>query len=199
MSASSTPIFLFFFLMIRRPPRSTLFPYTTLFRSPPKSSTSSWPRCCGIRSSSSGPTAMPSAPHMRLSADALNRFGEALGRELAAPAVIGLSGELGTGKTTFVQAICRGLGARGLATSPTYALVHQYRTPDDRLVYHVDCYRLRSPAEARDLAFDDMVRDAALVLIEWPERAGPWLPPLDRHFRLSHGEQPDMRELEEIR
>jgi len=142
---------------------------------------------------------MPYAPPMRLSADALNRFGETLGRELAAPAVIGLSGELGTGKTTFVQAICRGLGARGLATSPSYALVHQYRTPDDRLVYHVDCYRLRSPAEARDLAFDDMVRDGAVVLIEWPERAGAWTPRLDRHFRLSYGDEADTRELEEVR
>ncbi len=141
---------------------------------------------------------------MRLSADALNRFGEALGRELAAPVVVGLSGELGTGKTTFVQAICRGLGARGLATSPTYALVHQYRTPEDRVVYHVDCYRLRSPAEAQDLGFDDMgfddmVRDGAIVLVEWPERAGPWTPPLDRHFRLSYGADADTRELEEIR
>src|SRR5881392_4349614 len=139
-------------------------------RPPPKSSTSSWPPCCGIRSSSSGPTATPYA--MRLSADALNRFGETLGGELAAPAVIGLSGELGTGKTTFVQAICRGLGARGLATSPTYALVHQYRTPEGRVVYHVDCYRLRSPAEAQDLGFDDMVRDEAIVLRSEERRVG---------------------------
>lgn len=136
---------------------------------------------------------------MRLSADALNRFGEALGRELAPPAVIGLSGELGTGKTTFVQAICRGLGAGGLATSPTYALVHEYHTSDARPVYHVDCYRLRSPAEAQDLGFDDMVRDGAIVLIEWPERAGPWVPPLDRHFRLSYGGDPETRDLEELR
>src|SRR5439155_11977591 len=168
-------------------------------RPPPRSSTSSWPRCCGIISSSSGRTATPYDPPMRLSADALNRFGEALGRELGAPAVIGLSGELGTGKTTFVQAICRGVGARGLATSPTYALVHQYRTPQGRLVYHVDCYRLRSPAEAQDLGFDDMVRDEPIVLIEWPERAGAWVPRLDRHFRLSYGDEADTRELEEIR
>jgi len=141
--------------------------------------------------------ATPSAPPMRLSADALNRFGEALGRELAAPAVVGLSGELGTGKTTFVQAICRGLGARGLATSPTYALVHQYRTPEGRVVYHVDCYRLRSPAEAQDLGFDDMVRDGAIVLIEWPERAGPWLPPLQRHFKLAYDADPEVRVVEE--
>src|SRR5204863_279058 len=57
----------------------------------------------------------------------------------------------------------------------------------------------RPPAEAQDLGFDDMVRDGAIVLIEWPERAGPWTPPLDRHFQLSYGEQPDIRELEEIR
>ena len=135
---------------------------------------------------------------MRLRADELNRFGEELGRGLAAPAVIGLSGELGTGKTTLVQAICRGLGAQAPATSPTYALVHHYHAPGGS-VYHVDGYRLRSPDEARDLGFEDMVRERAIVLVEWPERAGTWLPPLDRHFRLSYGEQPDMRELEELR
>src|SRR5712664_2338439 len=139
-------------------------------RPPPKSSTSSSPRCCGIRSSSCGPTAMPSALPMRLSADALNRFGEAL---------------------------CRELGARGPATSPTYALVHQHPTPDSRLVYHVDCYRLRSPAEAQDLGFEDMVRDRAIVLIEWPERAGPWLPPLQRHFKLAYDADPELRVVEE--
>jgi len=133
---------------------------------------------------------------MRLSASELSRFGEALGAGLAAPAVIGLSGEMGTGKTTLVQAICRGLGARALATSPTYALVHHYEagaTP----VYHVDCYRLRHPDEARDLGFDDMVRERAIVLIEWPERAGSWAPPLDRHFRLAHDADPTIRVVEE--
>lgn len=134
---------------------------------------------------------------MRLTADALSRFGEALGRSLSAPAVIGLSGELGTGKTTLVQAICRGLDARVLATSPTYALVHHYETPDGRPVYHVDCYRLRSSEEARDLAFDDMVREPAIVLIEWPERAGSWAPPLDRHFRLAHEADPLVRVVDE--
>ena len=135
---------------------------------------------------------------MRLREDELSRFGEELGRTLSAPATIGLSGELGTGKTTLVQAICRGLGARALATSPTYALVHHYEA-GGRPVYHVDCYRLRSPDEARDLGFDDMARERAVVLIEWPERAGAWAPPLDRHFRLRYGDQPDVRELEELR
>jgi len=133
----------------------------------------------------------------RLRADELSRFGEELGRGLSAPAVIGLSGELGTGKTTLVQAMCRGLGAAAPATSPTYALVHQYDA-NGRPVYHVDCYRLRSPDEARDLGFDDMIREGAIVLIEWPERAGPWAPPLDRHFRLAHDDaDPALRLLEE--
>lgn len=136
------------------------------------------------------------APAVRLTADALNRFGEALGRALVAPAVLGLSGELGTGKTTLVQAICRGLGAQAPATSPTYALVHQYAA-GGRPVYHVDCYRLRTPAEARDLGFDDMLREGAIVLIEWPERAGEWAPALDRHFRLSYDADPAVRVIEE--
>lgn len=135
---------------------------------------------------------------MRLSADQLQRFGEDLGRELRAPAVIGLSGELGTGKTTLVQAICRGLGARILATSPTYALVHHYDASGGRAVYHVDCYRLRSPAEAQDLGFDDMVREGAILLIEWPERAGPWAPPLERHLRLSYSDEPNARDIAEV-
>src|SRR2546421_6004536 len=74
-----------------------------------------------------------------------------------------------------------------------------FELADGGRVYHVDCYRLKAPDEARDLAFDDMVREGAIVLIEWPERAGPWAPPLDRQFRLSYGEQPDIREMEEIR
>ena len=133
---------------------------------------------------------------MRLSANELNRFGEALGADLRAPTVVGLSGELGTGKTTLVQAICRGLGAKARATSPTYALVHHYDTGQTP-VYHVDCYRLRHPDEARDLGFDDMVRERAIVLIEWPERAGAWAPPLDRHFRLSYDLDPARRIVEE--
>jgi len=135
---------------------------------------------------------------VRLSADALSQLGEALGAQLRAPAVIGLSGALGTGKTTLVQAICRGLGARVLATSPTYALVHEYETAHGVRVFHVDCYRLRAPDEARDLGFEDMARDNAVVLIEWPERAGAWAPALDRHFRLSYADEPDLRVVEEV-
>lgn len=134
---------------------------------------------------------------MRLSAEELSRFGEGVGAQLTAPTVIGLSGEMGAGKTTLVQAICRGLGARALATSPTYALVHHYEAASTP-VYHVDCYRLKHPDEARDLGFDDMIRENAIVLIEWPERAGSWTPRLDRHFTLAHDPDPSIRVVEEV-
>ena len=129
---------------------------------------------------------------MRLNAADLSRFGEELGRGLRAPAVLGFSGDLGTGKTTLIQAICRGLGARAPATSPTYALVHHYDAPRGS-VYHVDCYRLRQADDARDLGFDDMTREGAVVLIEWPERAGAWAPPLDRHLTLAYDPDPAYR------
>jgi tRNA threonylcarbamoyladenosine biosynthesis protein TsaE len=135
---------------------------------------------------------------VRLSADELNRFGEALGAALSAPAVIGLSGDLGSGKTTLAQAICRGLGATAPVTSPTYALVHRHETPAGTPVYHVDCYRLADPAQAVDLGFDDMVREGAIVLIEWPERAAGWLPPIDRLFHLGYDQDPDTRTVEEV-
>src|SRR3989442_892724 len=135
---------------------------------------------------------------MRLAADALNRCGEGVGGGLAGSAVVGLWGELGSGKTTFGQAICGGLGAQARATSPPYALVHHYEARGVP-VYHVDCYRLKTADEARDLGFEDMIRERAIVLVEWPERAGAWVPLLTRHFKLSYGDRPDVRELDEIR
>jgi tRNA threonylcarbamoyladenosine biosynthesis protein TsaE len=128
--------------------------------------------------------------------DELNKFGEQLGCALRAPAIFGFSGDLGAGKTTLVQAICRGLGAAVPATSPTYALVHHYDSPAGP-VYHVDCYRLRSSQEARDLGLDEILSQRAILLIEWPEKAGHMMPPLDRYFHLTHDTDPDFRVLED--
>jgi tRNA threonylcarbamoyladenosine biosynthesis protein TsaE len=133
---------------------------------------------------------------VRLHVDELNQFGERLGRDLRAPAIIGFSGDLGSGKTTLIQAICRGLGAAVPATSPTYALVHRYESPAGT-VFHVDCYRLRSSQEARDLGLEDVLTQRAILLVEWPEKAGHMMPPLDRYFILAHDTDPDYRTLEE--
>lgn len=111
-------------------------------------------------------------------------------------AVVWLSGELGTGKTTVVQAIARAAGAAP-ARSPTFALVHEYPSPAGCLI-HVDCYRLRRPAEALDLDFPDLARRARLLLIEWPERAGPHAPVADLHLRFAHGRVPEVRVVERV-
>jgi tRNA threonylcarbamoyladenosine biosynthesis protein TsaE len=115
----------------------------------------------------------------------LEAEGETLGRTLPVGAVVTLEGQLGAGKTTFVQAIARGLGVGVGATSPTYALLHRYRGRRGP-VFHLDCYRLRSPEEAADLDWEGLLRDGDAVLIEWPERAGAWVPEPTRRFRLHH-------------
>ena len=117
-----------------------------------------------------------------------------LGQVLAPGEVVWLSGELGAGKTTFVRHLVRGLGVLHPATSPTYALVHRYAAPQGP-VYHVDCYRLRTPDEAHDLDWETLGTGRAL-LIEWPERAGAWAPRPTRSIALGHTPNPDVRRLE---
>ena len=130
-----------------------------------------------------------------LSQTELEAEGETLGRSLPPRALLAFEGELGAGKTTFIKAIARGLGVAGAASSPTYALVHRYhgrRGP----VFHLDCFRLRSPEEAADLDWEGLLADGDAILVEWPERAGEWLPAPTRRFRLHHLADPDRRGLE---
>jgi tRNA threonylcarbamoyladenosine biosynthesis protein TsaE len=125
----------------------------------------------------------------------LEAEGEMLGRSLPPGALLTFEGDLGAGKTTFIKAIARGLGVTGTATSPTYALVHRYpgrRGP----VVHLDCFRLRSPEEAADLDGEGLLEDGDAIMVEWPERAGEWLPVPTRRFRLRHLADPDRRGLE---
>lgn len=98
-----------------------------------------------------------------------------MGRALQAPAMIALRGDLGSGKTTLAQAICRGLGVTDDVTSPTFALVHEYAGAAVP-VYHLDLYRLEGPRDLANLGFDDLVSRKGIVLVEWPDRAGDLLP-----------------------
>ncbi len=110
--------------------------------------------------------------------------------------VVWLSGDLGAGKTTLVQALARAAGAES-ARSPSFALVHQYAAPEGMLV-HVDCYRLKRPEEAMDLDLAALASQARLMMIEWPERAGPFAPAPDLHLRLAHTAGPDRRSVERV-
>ena len=125
------------------------------------------------------PAALP------LAKEGLDAWGERFGRDARAPMVVALSGELGAGKTTLVQAICRGAGVRETVTSPTYALVHEYAARDFP-VYHLDLYRLDRPDDLTNIGWDEIVSARALVLVEWPERAGGRLPAEARRIVLEH-------------
>jgi tRNA threonylcarbamoyladenosine biosynthesis protein TsaE len=127
----------------------------------------------------------------------LEAWGQALGERLRAPAIVAVSGDLGTGKTTLVKAICRGYGVRGSVTSPTYSLVHQYDSARGT-VYHVDLYRLRDEAELTNLGWDDIINSGVLILVEWPERAGDRMPKDVVNIRLAHDPQADSRRIIDV-
>ena len=130
-----------------------------------------------------------------LTRDELVAWGTRFGRELASPAVVALAGELGAGKTTLARAICAAYGVLDPVTSPTFALVHQYRGAP-AMVFHLDLYRINSPGELANLGWDELLDSNAVVLVEWPERAGGTLPPSTTWIGLSHVPgAPDARRL----
>ena len=117
------------------------------------------------------------------SSDETEELAARLARELVAGDVVAVSGELGSGKTTFVRGACRALGVTAPVTSPTYTIGHRYEGDPD--VSHLDLYRFTgvSAAEWGDLEpyFDD-----AIVFVEWPEAGEAGLPPLRATVRLEH-------------
>ena len=129
----------------------------------------------------------PLAPrgHLALTEPELVAWGERFGHVAQPPLLVAISGELGAGKTTLVRAICRGYGARDEVTSPTYALVHQYESPRSP-VYHLDLYRLDDERDLVNIGWDDIIDSEALVLVEWPERAGAQIPRRSVHLELEH-------------
>jgi len=100
--------------------------------------------------------------------------GECLGRTLGPGAVVAVEGELGCGKTCFIQGVVRGLDVPTRATSPTFVLINHYR---GRLpVYHVDAYRTATLTELTDLGLQELFDGEAVTLIEWAEKTRPLLP-----------------------
>jgi tRNA threonylcarbamoyladenosine biosynthesis protein TsaE len=109
------------------------------------------------------------------SPDQTRRIGMRLGGALQAGDVICLQGDLGAGKTTFVQGIAEGWGSVDSVSSPTFIIVNQYRDVRERQLFHMDAYRLDSTPEAEELDLDAMISRGPL-LIEWPERIDQLIP-----------------------
>ena len=85
-------------------------------------------------------------------------------------------GDLGAGKTTLIQEICRQLGVIQKVTSPTFALVNEYNARDNQVIYHFDFYRMEYPEEALDIGFEDYISSGNWCFMEWPEKIDPYLP-----------------------
>ena len=113
------------------------------------------------------------------------RIGARLGEKLQAGDVICLQGDLGAGKTTFVQGVAKGWGSLDSVSSPTFIIVNEYGRANASRLFHMDAYRLDSALEAEQLDLDSMLADGAL-LVEWPERIDGLVPPEHLWITLGH-------------
>lgn len=112
---------------------------------------------------------------------------QALALEVAAAlpvdATLALHGNLGVGKTTFVQGLARGFDITAPVTSPTFNIYHTYR--GSRLLVHLDAYRLETAQQIEDLLLEDFLVAPWCLAVEWPEKIAEWIPPDALHFELS--------------
>jgi tRNA threonylcarbamoyladenosine biosynthesis protein TsaE len=122
-------------------------------------------------------------------ADATRELGARLARSLDAahrgPLLIGLKGELGTGKTTFVRGFLVALGATTVVRSPTYTLLEEYELGTVR-VAHLDLYRLQSREQIEELGIRELLDRTEVLLVEWPERGAGALPADDLTVELEY-------------
>lgn len=100
--------------------------------------------------------------------------------------VYALRGQMGAGKTTFTKALCEAMGTEDVVNSPTFAIVNVYEDKDGEEIYHFDCYRLKSVAEAMDFGAEEYLYSGQYCFIEWPEMIEEILPEdtVDINIRL---------------
>lgn len=109
-----------------------------------------------------------------------------------------LTGDLGSGKTTFVQFFLRALGVKGGITSPTFLIIKNYglQIANYKKAYHIDCYRLKEPTELLNLGFTNIVKNEEnVVLVEWAEKIKDFLPPETLWLYFGHGNKENERKI----
>ena len=114
--------------------------------------------------------------------DETRKLGESIGSVVTAGTILALYGDLGSGKTSFVQGLGRGLGVPEdyYITSPSYTLINEY--PGRVLLFHVDLYRITNSVDIEDLGLYEIFEDQGVVAVEWADRMGKDLPP--NHVRV---------------
>jgi len=125
------------------------------------------------------------------SAEETRAFAAAFIRERSLPVVIALHGDLGSGKTCFVQGLARALGVRSVVNSPTYTLINEYTGTHP--LFHIDLYRVSGLQEALALGPEEYFERDGVTAIEWAERVEGALPAHAVHVRLAHGAEPEHR------
>ena len=117
---------------------------------------------------------------MEIKIQSLEHINEAAREFIAAMGdntVFALYGKMGAGKTTFIKALCQELGVEDVVTSPTFAVINEYRSDiAGELIYHFDFYRIKQLEEVYDMGYEDYFYSGALCFIEWPELVEELLP-----------------------
>jgi tRNA threonylcarbamoyladenosine biosynthesis protein TsaE len=122
----------------------------------------------------------------------LENFANKFACHIPLPLVIWLEGDLGAGKTTFARGLIHALGYKGRVKSPTYGLLEHYQL-ESLQVLHMDLYRISDPGELEFLGVEDLLDERTILLIEWPDKGGLWLPEPDFIFRFAYaGEGRDL-------
>ena len=123
--------------------------------------------------------------------------------ELKRGDVVCLEGDLGAGKTTFTQALAATLGVKGRVTSPTFCIVQEHRSEasagkEPILLVHMDLYRLNGEDDVLAIGWEDYLAQGAIIVLEWPERAGTLIPANARRVSFTHLSSADDSELRRI-
>ena len=120
-------------------------------------------------------------------------FAAELARRFGPRAFYALRGDLGAGKTCFVQGLARALGIAAAVCSPTFTLVNEYRGAGGNRLVHADLYRLAGPDDLDAIGWDDYLDSGDAMAVEWPERAGDQLPSRTIFVEIKIGDAPDER------
>ena len=97
--------------------------------------------------------------------------------------VFAMHGDMGAGKTTFVHSLCEQLGVKDAISSPTFSIINQYKAAGEKIVYHIDLYRLKDEEEAIQAGIEDCLFSGNICFVEWPDRA-----PGIFHVKITVGE-----------